>query len=343
MSTLSTLSTRTPTARAALDEHHEAWTGNRSTARRRIAQAIHDRDHATLWSACLAMLAEGDRLSPNTVTTYRAGALRFLQWADERGVNILRPEDGTGLRYRHDLMRAHANPSTINTRMAGAKVVYRALKRFRVDHENPFDGVRTVKDKRRPDTIRDAYSHRQVAALLAAAADPHDRVMVLLGSDCGLRASEMVSLTWEDVTLADRDATGAWAAAGAAIVHGKGGTVARVPLGDEVMAALERLPHREGPILARTRTPSGLRYRLNRLAAHAGAELFGIDQPRQRRAKALGLHRLRARFGTDVVMAHDLAVGQIAMRHASPNTTSRYVKHRDGVVAEFVRGLHRTA
>jgi integrase/recombinase XerC len=350
---MSTLTTYTPPG-ADLDAVHASWTGNRSNAHRRIAEAVQRRDHATLWSACAAMLTEGDGVSDNTITTYRAGALRYLEWCDANGVNVLRPDDDVGGLYRRDLMRAYStlvpsgdkmvrrpNAGSVNTRLAGAKVIYRMLKRFKVEHANPFEDVKGVRERRKANTIRPAYTERQVVALLANATDPEDRVLVLLGSDAGLRVSEMIALDWSHVTLPERDASGAWATAGSAIVHGKGSTTAVVPLGDELLDALADLPHRVGPVLTRARTPSGLRYRLNRLAARAGG--FGITKPRDPRAVALGIHRLRHRFATDVVAQYGLAVGQEACRHANVATTTRYVHDQQRAVADFVRGLRRAA
>jgi integrase/recombinase XerC len=336
---MSTLSTRATTS-SELNEHHAVWTT--ANAKARMAKAIEDRDHDAIWSAILAMLAEGDHVSPNTVTTYRAGVLRYLTWADAAGVNILRPARGDGSRYRHDLMTQYPNPSTVNTRLAAAKLIARVFDWLDLEHGDAFKNVKSVRDRREADTIRDAYSHRQVAALLSAATDPTDRVMVLLGADAGLRASEMIALEWAHVRLPAR-ANGAWDGPGDAVIHGKGGTVARVPLGYELMDALVALPHREGPILPATRTPSGLRYRLNRLAARCGRELFGIDRPRGHRERALGLHPLRSRFATDVVNAHDLKVGQSALRHASVNTTARYAKGSRATVAAFVCDLRRAS
>jgi len=62
-------------------------------------------------------------------------------------------------------------------------------------------------------------------------------------------------------------------------------------------------------------------------------------KPAPRNVATLGVHRLRHRFGTDVVKSCGLAIGQTALRHASPTTTARYAKDRDEAVAAFVRTL----
>ena len=106
--------------------------------------------------------------------------------------------------------------------------------------------------------------------------------------------------------------------------------------------ALDALPARSGPVLAPVRSGSGLRYRVARLAVRAGLiEHARPPKGSERRDVTLGLHRLRHRFGTDVVREHGIAVGQAALRHASPQTTARYAKEREHQVAVFVRALRR--
>jgi len=310
-----------------LDVHHDAWMG--ASAKPRAAVAARDHDHDTLWSLVAAMLAEGDRVSPHTVRAYHAGVLRYLAWAEASGVAILRPERGAGTRYRLDLMRAYANPGTVNTRLSGARALYRGLAWVGLEYVDPFAEVRGVRDGRAPEAVRPAYSHREVAALLTAATDTHDRVAILLGADAGLRAAEMLALDWSHVTLPERGASGAWSESGTMLVHGKGRTERVMPIGDELADALDALPSRSGPVIAHV--------------ARAGLiEHARPPKGTERRGMTLGLHRLRHRFGTDVVREHGIAVGQAALRHANPQTTARYAKEREHQVAAFVRTLCRT-
>jgi integrase/recombinase XerC len=351
----SSLSTPTNT-HTDLDTHHRQWTS--ANAKTRAAAAARDRDADTLWSLTAAMLAEGATVSPHTARSYRASVLDYIAWTTTAGVNVLRPAHGTGSAYRYHLTRTYSTPNStpggeptvgvasVNARLTGARALYRAFAWVDLEHADPFVNVKRLQDKRAPETVRAAYSHGDVARLLDAADDPHDHVAVLLGAHAGLRAAEMLALTWDRVTMPDRNTAGEWTDVGALIVHGKGGTVRTVPAGDALLDALEALPDRSGPVLAHVRTGSGLRYRVARLAERAG--LIDKARPaagegRTKNGKAapavLGLHRLRHRFGTDVVKAHGIAVGQTALRHASPVTTARYAKDRETEVAAFVRTL----
>ena len=61
------------------------------------------------------------------------------------------------------------------------------------------------------------YAEDELAALLQAARDPLDAVLVLLGAHAGLRAQECADLRCADVHLARRDLV---------VRRGKGGAVA---------------------------------------------------------------------------------------------------------------------
>ena len=94
--------------------------------------------------------------------------------------------------------------------------------------------------------------------------------------------------------------------------------------------------------MAHERSGSGLRYRVARLAVKAGLiEHARTPKGSEQRDVIQSLHRLRHRFGTDVVREHGIAVGQAALRHANPQTTARYAKEREHQVAAFVRTLRR--
>jgi integrase len=355
------LATHQPEPTATLQLHHHHWAGS-AHAKQAIATAANERNHATLWSACAAMLHE-NQPSAHTVRAYRAGVLAYLEWAELHSINLIRPAAGTGSRYRTHLVderggQEKANAGSVNLRMAGARVLYRMFDWIDLPHTNPLKGVKSIKEKREPSTIREAYSTLHVAQLLEAATDAYDRAIILLGADAGLRAAEMIDLHWDGITgrtndgtaidngtrvrLPERHPDGAWADFGELVVRGKGGTVRPVAAGDELLFALAALPNRTGPVLDLIRSTSGLRYRIARMAARAGI-ITKARPPKgaPRRALVCGAHRLRHRFGTDVVAQLGLRQGAAALRHASIQTTMRYAKEDHRALGEFARGLRR--
>ena len=350
---MTTLATRTPQTALDTRTHHEAWTQADEQRRKvRAVTACRDYDAPTLQSLVQAFMHERDDPSPHTLSAYASGVSRFVAWAQQDGCSILRPDRTAGTRYRAALQDAYASPGSVNTRLCGARSLYAALAWVGVEHVNPFQGVKGVRDRREPDRVRARYTDTELRAMLAHAQDATDRAIVLLGAHAGLRLAEMRGLVWEGVRLPDQDGTGAWVGAGEADITGKGNTRATVPLGDELMRALVQLPEPRAGYVLRGRTPgqpmsaSGVRHRVARMATAAGI----VDDPRAPRPRkhdgsimALGVHRLRHSFGTRVAEACGLDVAQKALRHRSPTTTARYVKETDRRVAAFVRTLHTDA
>ncbi len=80
------------------------------------------------------------------------------------------------------------------------------------------------------------YGDDEVAALLQAATDPADRVLVLLGAHAGLPAQECADLRWADVHLARRDLV---------VRHDKGRRQRVVALSATSRQAVQSLSRRE--------------------------------------------------------------------------------------------------
>lgn len=338
MSTLTTQATPTPTQ--TLKVHHDAWQG--PSAKARAARAANEYDVPTLVSLALGRLhSRRAHASAHTARAYASGVQRYVTWCQENGVNLLRPERRDGERYRTHLSET-LGPGSANTRLVAARAFVQALDWVGLTVVDPFRHVGRVDDPRPEHEVRPAYKLATVALMLRAARDDLDRLIVHLGAGSGMRSAEMLSLTWASINLAARTAR----------VVGKGRKPATIPLTDEAIAVLERLPHREGPILlsdrpdkngdARAISASTLRYRVARMASAAGE----CGSHREKRARdedgtihALGVHRLRHTYATTLADRYGAEVAQIGLRHASIATTVRYLKGRDQRVTAFAREL----
>lgn len=319
--TVNTLATYQPTS-TSIETHHAAWTG--PAGRTRAAEAVRDHDADMLTSLVWAYAYERNTdVSPHTVRSYALGVRRFVAWAQDTGVNLLRPAKNVGTGYRAHL-QSSLGPGSANTRLTAARVLYNALEWVGLEAVNPFRNVKRVRDPRPAEKVRDQYSAVTVALMLQHAQDDLDRLIVLLGAGSGARAAEMASLTWDDINLED----------GTAHVIGKGNRPGTLYLTQETVETLERQPHRTGSVLRSPRntqdetaaSASTLRYRAARMARAAGETKPG---------QQLGVHRLRHRYGTALAERYGLGVAQSGMRHASPTTTSRYVKERDRQLQAF--------
>lgn len=281
--------------------------------RREAMRAANERDADALWRITEAYIVTNGRKKANvslaTLDSYRLGLERLLKhW---EGENLLRPSRDAGNRYISDLqIGKHGDrplePGTIQVRLAAARAFYRALRWAGATDAVPFADTSAPSDTTPPEDRRTAYKEEAIEELLHVA-DELGAVIVLLGADGGLRASEMLDLRWSDInftgsTIRVRNGKG-----------GKGGTVEASP--DLLEALQDWKPHAPAERVFPFGTTAAARYRLRELCKLAGVQY-------------LGLHSLRHSCGTWLASESERGIedAKIQLRHANIGTTSIYAK-----------------
>ncbi|WP_287417710.1 site-specific integrase [Oceanithermus sp.] len=285
-------------------------------------------DRAGLWALVKHHLMTwgraGAATSPHTLRTYRTGLNSFLDYLAELGLEgellaeaVLDPSEDLGAEYLRHLQRHHA-PATVNNRRAAARAFYRALQWARATQTNPFDLAPTVRDPTPRHEKRRPYEDDEIKRLTREA-DPHERVMVLLGAQGGLRISEAARLRWDDVDLGAKRIT---------IRDGKGGKTASVLIPKGLRAALRALrkAEPEGEHVLPWRTPASIRRRLKALCDRAGVRYKGY-------------HALRHYCGTYIYQqTGDLNTAARQLRHSQLQTTAIYAKWAEEMARELLDG-----
>ncbi len=170
---------------------------------------------------------EAQRLSPHTLSFYRARLERFASWCNEQGLETLQELQAVHIRqflvtlkdtsahYQHGVARA-------------IRAWLNFCKADELMEKSPFDKVKMPKlDKKIPP----AFSIDEVRKIVLACRTERDQAIVLLLLDTGLRASELVALDVGDVDLQD------------GVIHvraGKGSKGRRVPIGAKARKQLQR-------------------------------------------------------------------------------------------------------
>lgn len=270
--------------------------------RRFAAQAVQARDHEALWALAEAYAQtkgrRGVRMSAHTLRSYRRGVLDILTlWQDR---NLLRPGRDAGVNLVQDLRAGIVAPlaelererqregavgaprkleglsdGSIAVRLAAGRLLYNALRWAGLEVQNPFEGVSVGKIKSRLElSLTDAhYTESELSRLLDSARDSEDRLILYLGAHGGLRVSEMLRLTWQDVL---------WEQGELRIREGKGRKTALVAMSAALEAALrerqqERLmqPQHHPRVLNLT-TQSGVFNRLKQLCKLAQVPFKGV-------------------------------------------------------------------
>lgn len=309
--------------------------------RRHAVRAANERDAEALWELVEAHLtlrgASGVSTSRHTLRAYRRGIDELLlMWQAE---NLLRPSRDAGTLYVQRLLAGDREPvlarettrgrrgrsvkrgplsqATVSLRVAAARALYDALAWAGATEADPFRDVRLGRpqqDRGRVSSER-VYAEDEVGLLLSHARDLQERALVLLGSDAGLRVSEMVRLEWSDVDLQHAELI---------VRGGKGGKTASVIISPrllEVLAAYKRLGEtsdqaevRDRSTVLELRTQYGVYNRLRRLCLRADVDFKGV-------------HALRHSSGTRLYrQTGDLGLVQDHLRHATLDMARRYAR-----------------
>lgn len=275
--------------------------------RRRVLEAAAGHDLDILWSLTSAyLLRSTGETSAQTQRKYRLGVRRWLAYCAVQAVNVLRPEGEQADLWVRDMESSGLKPASVGVYLAGARQLYAALRWARATTASPFADSRPVRDKVRPQDKRRPYSERELKALLQAAS-LEMRILLRLGALSGLRASEITSLTWQQVNLDQAQIS----------VLGKGRRVRKVLLSASLVAELRALHPSTGDAPVIGRTPEAARLRLRTLCRKA-------DVP------YLGLHALRHTAGTSLVRAgFDLQDVAEHLGHSDLQTARTYAKWAD--------------
>lgn len=271
-------------------------------------------------------------LSENTLSSYRNDLMKLLQWmvANNYRLDFI---SLSGLQEYQSWLVDQDYKQTSRARMLSAiRRLFQYLHREKVRADDPSALLVSPKlPKRLPKDL----SEEQVDALLNAP-DPNDpmelrdKAMLELLYATGLRVTELVSLTMENVSLRQ----------GVVRVTGKGGKERLVPMGENAVDWIETfLQNGRSELLgentsdvvfpskrARQMTRQTFWHRIKHYAV-----LAGID------TELLSPHVLRHAFATHLLnYGADLRVVQMLLGHSDLSTTQIYTH----VATERLKQLH---
>ncbi|MET1079906.1 MAG: site-specific tyrosine recombinase XerD [Pseudomonas sp.] len=258
-------------------------------------------------------------LSPHTRAAYRSDLMHFLGWLQARDLDL--PRVDHQVLVEHLAWRVEAAYVARSTArfLSGVRGFYRYLLREQLIEVDPTLQV-DMPQLGRP--LPKSLSEADVEALLAAPElqDPiglRDRAMLEVLYACGLRVTELISLTLEQVNLRQ----------GVLRVFGKGSKERLVPMGEEAIAWVERYLREARPLLldgkpsivlfpsqrGEQMTRQTFWYRIKHQAQVAGI------------GKSLSPHTLRHAFATHLLNhGADLRVVQMLLGHSDLSTTQIY-------------------
>ena len=258
-------------------------------------------------------------LSPHTIAAYRSDLAQYQSWLQERGVEL----HGSGREaiLDHLAWRLSAGYQARSTArfLSGLRGFYRFLLREGLIEQDPTLQVE-LPQLGRP--LPKSLSEADVEALLAApdigeAIGLRDRAMLEVLYACGLRVTELISLTLEQVNLRQ----------GVLRVFGKGSKERLVPLGEEAMVWVARYVRDSRPLLLDGK-PSDVLFPSLR-GEQMTRQTFWYRIKHQARvagiSKSLSPHTLRHAFATHLLNhGANLRVVQMLLGHSDLSTTQIY-------------------
>ena len=258
-------------------------------------------------------------LSPHTRNAYLTDLRGFALWLAGRGSSLRQAGreailDHLGWR----LQQGYQARSTARL-LSALRTFYRYLLRERLIDEDPTLQVELPQlGKPLPKSLSEA----EVEALLAApdVAEPlglRDRAMLEVLYACGLRVSELVALSLEQINLRQ----------GVVRVLGKGSKERLVPLGEEALIWLQRYQAEARGLLLAGR-PSSVLFPSQRGEQMTRQTFWHRIKLHARHAgilKPLSPHTLRHAFATHLLNhGADLRVVQLLLGHSDLSTTQIY-------------------
>jgi len=249
-------------------------------------------------------------LSPRTVKEYRNDLNLFIKTVGDKDVSAVKTADLMLFRGRMD-----CSPSLINRRISALNTFFNFLVDMEIIDKNPIKpSLRIKKVKQR---VPEALTPEEVEKVLEAARKRGERDYLMFKTIlyCGLRISELLSLTKESIVE--------FKGRPVLKVIGKGGKERFIPLSRsfarELISYAERV---EGEKLFPL-SYQGAKYIFNRVRDETGVPIHP--------------HKLRHTFATVLVdRGVDIRVIQAFLGHASPNTSARYAKVRDELMFKVV-------
>ncbi|GGY73261.1 tyrosine recombinase XerD [Cellvibrio zantedeschiae] len=258
-------------------------------------------------------------LSQNSLDSYRTDLTLFAQWLCLQGKNLLGVTSVDLQSYlAHRLSQKLQSRSSARF-LSCMRGFYRHQLREGVLQENP---MALIESPKLPRSLPKSLTEADVEALLDAPdlEDPiglRDRTMLEVLYACGLRVTELVTLTMPQINLRQNVIR----------VMGKGSKERLIPMGEEAASWLEKYFREARPFLLNN-LPNEVVFPSTR-AQHMTRQTFwhrikhwatvaGIDKP-------LSPHTLRHAFATHLLNhGADLRVVQLLLGHSDLSTTQIY-------------------
>jgi integrase/recombinase XerD len=291
----------------------------------------------TLVSAFAHYLESEKGAAPNTLASYLRDVERFSCWLQSQGEGELTNFSCAAVEnYAHCLEGMGKSPATVTRCLASVRCFCRWLCESGLRSDNPAENVKGKKVEKKPPCI---LSSREVELLLAQpqcgdAKGLRDHAMLELLYATGIRVSELISLTVDDVKL------------GAGVIRCSGRNKERViPVYPEAIKALrEYLRHGRPELAGEGETALFVNVSGSQMTRQGFWKLIKHYQTKAGIHKEITPHTLRHSFAAHLLEnGADIQAVQEMRGHAELSTTQVYKKALDKGLKEVYQQTHQMA
>ncbi|HEC75583.1 MAG TPA: site-specific tyrosine recombinase XerD [Methylophaga aminisulfidivorans] len=270
-------------------------------------------------------------LSQNTVDAYRRDLVAFSAWLADVDIDLVSATQSEIQRYQSHRMREGRKVRSDARLLSSLRRFYRYLLREEIRDSDPTAQLDSPRLGR---SLPASLTEDDVEALLAqpninTCLGMRDRAMLELLYATGLRVTELVSLTFEQLNMRQ----------GLVRCVGKGNKERLVPIGEIALDWLQKYLYESRPDLLQGQVSDDL-FPTRRGAAMTRQAFWYIIKRYAKQAnitKALSPHTLRHAFATHLLNhGADLRVVQLLLGHTDLSTTQIYTH----IARERLKQLH---
>ncbi len=271
----------------------------------------------------------GRDYSPRTRAAIKSDLLHFFTWLMETTGEIFtfqRVTEGDIGLYRDDCRRKGLAVKTINRRLVSVRLFLEAAVEEGALEKNPAKKVKQLSSVQLAPKSLTPHETRKFLKEVEVRGNLRDRLVIEFMLGAGLRVSEVMNLTVDDVQLSERKGL-------VTVRRGKGGKERHVPLHLNIRKLLAEYIEKEKPtgLLFRGQrgalTTMGVHYLIKKYGAIAGMP-------------TVHAHQFRHTFAMNYLRANPAAIQTLSqlMGHSSLDITSVYLQH---TVEQLEEGIEK--
>jgi len=270
-------------------------------------------------------------LSQNTLTSYRSDIAGFARWLHQQHASLATAKRSHLQSYLAQRIADNAKPRSTARLLSSLRRLFRFMCREGIREDDPSALVESPKLGR---SLPKSLSESDIEALIlspdvAASLGLRDRAMLELMYASGLRVSEIVTLTMDQMSLHR----------GLLRLVGKGDKERLVPMGEEAQEWLQKYLDQARADLLKSKRSDAIFVTARGQAMTRQAFWYMIKRSAKKAgiSAALSPHTLRHSFATHLLNhGADLRVVQMLLGHSDLSTTQIYTH----VARERLKQLH---